>query len=622
MSTPPVDTYRRHVDRAQWRPRSVVWELTLACNLRCRHCGSRAGRPLAKQLSLETCLRIADELADFGTELVTLSGGEPTLFAGWEVLAARLNARGIQTNMVTNGVYRDPQGAERVARAALAAGMPNVGVSLDGLCEVHEAIRGPGTFAKTVASIRTFLEHQLSVAVITSVNALNFPILEEVYAFAREIGVQQWRIQLAKPMGNLDDDRGLTLSPLQYAALIPLAARLKRNAPIHVCCADSIGYFGPHEPFIRDSVRPGASAAWAGCQAGMQVLGIESDGTIKGCLSLQAHRHGQDDFAEGNLRTASLRELWYRPGSFAYNRDYDPASATGACRGCKHAKRCKGGARCVAVAFTGDPAADPYCYYALTERATQRTPLQHTAAAMAAGLLIGWGAAACATPTTEADVTPTERQEPAPAPTSDAVDPAAPDLMPAPPPEVYTEYGISPEVIRAIDTLIVPAYGVIPPMDPEVPLLVAPDPPPSGLTTIPQPEPDPHPDLPAYGVSPPPYPPYPTPHDPDAPPPPSPPDLSDPDLEVTSIPVGIPDPTIPTPAYGVRPPPRPPQPPAPPTPTPPAPPLPTPDDSDDAEDPVQPDPDVPERPKPMPAPAYGVRPPIDRPPLIPAPSEE
>ena len=35
--------YQQLVESKDWRPRSVVWELTLACDLRCEHCGSRAG---------------------------------------------------------------------------------------------------------------------------------------------------------------------------------------------------------------------------------------------------------------------------------------------------------------------------------------------------------------------------------------------------------------------------------------------------------------------------------------------------------------------------------------------------------------------------------------------------
>ena len=72
------------VDKNNWKPRSVVWELTLACNLRCGHCGSRAGRKLPDELGTAECLDLVGQLEALGCELITLSGGEPTLRADWE----------------------------------------------------------------------------------------------------------------------------------------------------------------------------------------------------------------------------------------------------------------------------------------------------------------------------------------------------------------------------------------------------------------------------------------------------------------------------------------------------------------------------------------------------------
>ena len=66
-------------------PRACVWELTLAYNLRCKHCGSFAGSQRDDELSLEENLKIADQLAALGCRRVTLSGGEPTLNPDWRI---------------------------------------------------------------------------------------------------------------------------------------------------------------------------------------------------------------------------------------------------------------------------------------------------------------------------------------------------------------------------------------------------------------------------------------------------------------------------------------------------------------------------------------------------------
>ena len=103
------------VEAMGWKPRNCVWELTLACNLRCGHCGSRAGKVRPKEMSLDECLGVVDQLADMGCELVTLSGGEPTLKKGWDTIASAIHARGIYVNMVTNGAYGSADKAKAVA---------------------------------------------------------------------------------------------------------------------------------------------------------------------------------------------------------------------------------------------------------------------------------------------------------------------------------------------------------------------------------------------------------------------------------------------------------------------------------------------------------------------------
>src|ERR1700722_15026038 len=72
----------RPIDRT-WRPSYVVWELTLACDLACHHCGSRAGRARPDELTTDECLELADQIAALGANEVTLIGGEAYLRDDW-----------------------------------------------------------------------------------------------------------------------------------------------------------------------------------------------------------------------------------------------------------------------------------------------------------------------------------------------------------------------------------------------------------------------------------------------------------------------------------------------------------------------------------------------------------
>ena len=68
------------------RPTLCVWELTLACDHQCLHCGPRAHRARPDELTTEECLQVVDELAELGVGEVVLIGGEAYLrddFCWW-----------------------------------------------------------------------------------------------------------------------------------------------------------------------------------------------------------------------------------------------------------------------------------------------------------------------------------------------------------------------------------------------------------------------------------------------------------------------------------------------------------------------------------------------------------
>jgi hypothetical protein len=236
----------------------------------------------------------------------------------------------------------------------------------------------------------------MSVSVLTHVNRLNLDILDEVRAVAVEAGAATWRLQLGKPMGSLKDRGDLVIRPRDVLRLVPEVARLSRLGGIRVSVGDSIGYYGPHDLAMRGrGWRGGRPESWQGCQAGMQAIGIESDGGVKGCLSLQAREDdGPDPFREGSVRDRSLAELWFRAGAFAYNREFDPASLTGGCRRCTKAAVCRGGARCVAAAATGRLGEDPYCFTrvsAMDASPGLRTAIARGAAAASAAFAMTLG---------------------------------------------------------------------------------------------------------------------------------------------------------------------------------------------------------------------------------------
>jgi radical SAM protein with 4Fe4S-binding SPASM domain len=347
-------------ERLRRYPRHCVWELTLACNLRFRHCGSHAGAPRAGELSLEECRGVVDQLAALGCERLTLSGGEPTLHTHWQELGLRLSERGVRTNLISNGWSWSERELDGARRARLAS----VAFSLDGLEAAHDAIRRAGSFARVVRGLRLCVERGMPASAVTQIHRGNRRQLAPLRALLVELGVSSWQLQLGNPSGAMRDHPELVVRPEELLELIPAIAALRAlpGLPaLHV--AENLGYYGRHEASLRARAGDGDSIpVWIGCSAGWQTIGIESDGTVKGCLSLPSARHGVSCFSEGNLRERSLAAIWERPDAFAYSRRYDEERLGGFCAVCRYRDLCRGG--CTWTAYCANGRGDnPYCFY-------------------------------------------------------------------------------------------------------------------------------------------------------------------------------------------------------------------------------------------------------------------
>jgi MoaA/NifB/PqqE/SkfB family radical SAM enzyme len=76
-------------DQIDCVPVYVVWEITLACNLKCVHCGSRAEHRRARELSTSECIDVVRQLAELGTREISIIGGEAFVRKDWLTLFAR-----------------------------------------------------------------------------------------------------------------------------------------------------------------------------------------------------------------------------------------------------------------------------------------------------------------------------------------------------------------------------------------------------------------------------------------------------------------------------------------------------------------------------------------------------
>jgi MoaA/NifB/PqqE/SkfB family radical SAM enzyme len=87
------------------------------CNLDCGYCNEYD--KTSDPVPLATMLRRIDKLADLGTTIVTLSGGEPTLHPDLDAIIARIRERGAIATLITNGLLLTPERIEQLNQAGL-----------------------------------------------------------------------------------------------------------------------------------------------------------------------------------------------------------------------------------------------------------------------------------------------------------------------------------------------------------------------------------------------------------------------------------------------------------------------------------------------------------------------
>lgn len=354
----PLAGPARDVDR-QWRPIYAVWEITLRCDLACRHCGSRAGRTRPDELDTKEALDLVHQMADLGVKEVTVIGGEAYLRDDWVEIVREIRKLGMQCGMTTGGRGIDPERA----RQAKDAGLQSVSVSVDGLEETHDRLRGvKGSHRAAFEALRNLKQVGIPVSVNTQIGAASLAEIPEVFERVAAEGIHSWQVQLTVAMGRAADEPGLLLEPHQVLEVMPMLARIARRAKelgIRIWTGNNIGYFGPYETLLRGGMPRGHMSS---CGAGRSTLGVEANGDIKGCPSLPTA-----DYVGGNIREHTLREVWEQSAPLRFTRDRTVDDLWGFCRDCYYADTCRSGCSWTSHVLFGKPGNNPYCHHRALE---------------------------------------------------------------------------------------------------------------------------------------------------------------------------------------------------------------------------------------------------------------
>jgi radical SAM protein with 4Fe4S-binding SPASM domain len=341
-------------------PARVYFELTRRCNLACRTCFNDSHHPLADELTTPEILDVLDQLDRLGTFEIRFTGGEPTEHPDFRTIMAFARSRGFYISLGTNGVYSDEKRSW-----VYESGVDWFIVSLDGTEDVHDKVRGAGTYGQVM---QTLCELSQRPHVRTRLNMVvarhNVHTIEDVAQLADEYRVESLNLIPLRPYGR--SARTMTsdmFTQHDFYAFIQRIQDLRRRYRVQLIT--TLDLLDPEVTTSHDLIVQKKHT----CAAGVEAAVIGATGDVYGCSYSPASfpdspdEQGRRLFVAGNVRRESLRAIWRDSSRWAVFRYLDTYKNS-RCLICSHyGARCIGSCPIMGYFQDGQPdAVDPYCF--------------------------------------------------------------------------------------------------------------------------------------------------------------------------------------------------------------------------------------------------------------------
>ncbi len=340
------------------RPFIVIWEVTRACSLACRHCRAEANlRRHPLELSTEEAFRFIEQVERCRPTLFVITGGDPIRRLNLETLVRYATDRGLRVSLSPSAT---PEFAATNLREFREAGVERISLSLDGACrETHDRFRGvAGTWNWTMEAIANAELAGIPIQINTTFTRQNLHEFEEFVRLLNEIRPALWSVFQLVPTGRgrVED----LLTAVEMEDLFERLARLSLNAPYDIKTTEGQHYRRVVLQQGRGG-KPAGTRAPLGINDGKGFVFVSHIGNIQpsGFLPLTA----------GNVRKDELLEVYRNSPLFRELRN--PSLLKGKCGQCEFKTIC-GGSRARAYSMTGDYLGEePLCVYQPSLRSAQ-----------------------------------------------------------------------------------------------------------------------------------------------------------------------------------------------------------------------------------------------------------
>ena len=232
--------------------RYVELQLTDRCNLQCRHC--YLGESRQRDLSFDRVLRSLKEFEEIQGLRLLLSGGEPLLHPQFWRINDLLTNYDFRSVLLSNGTLITKSVAKKLR-------VHEAQVSLDGMKEGHESLRGKGTFRKALTAIDYLHEAGIQVSVATMIHKDNLKEFDSLAGLLQSKEIREWNVDVPCIEGRLKENENFCPSPAEAGPVLNYgfgggmhASQESYGCGAHLCAIMPDGHVAKCGLFSRDPV--------------------------------------------------------------------------------------------------------------------------------------------------------------------------------------------------------------------------------------------------------------------------------------------------------------------------------------------------------------------------------
>lgn len=316
-------------------PRTIYWELTQKCNLKCIHCYSSSQACGFEWLEFPIIKKTLDEFIEKGVEFLNIWWWEPLLYKDVYKTLEYGISKWLMIEMTTNGMFINKRTIEKLKHTWLRF----IQISLDGSNkEIYEKIRIWSRFSKVVSSIRDLIESGFVVSVNTVLMRPNKGDILDIIKLCEALKVNYFKVSPLMETGRaVYNSKSLQLSIEEYREIYEQLIQYKNSSNDNGM--KIIFYQNILRPEIKNIEWMPNEHFW--CPAWRTTCWIDSYWNVFPC-SYMNHK----ELICWNIKDSSFLQIWKDSETMSEIRNVE--KLTWKCSKCRFLKLCRWWCRAMA----------------------------------------------------------------------------------------------------------------------------------------------------------------------------------------------------------------------------------------------------------------------------------